>query len=138
MAFKINVSDKGKTYKTELESEDLVGKRIGDKLDGKDVLPALSGYELEITGTSDKAGFAGKKDVEGISLKRILLTKGSFLKRVPHKGFRRKKTVRGNQISNDIIQINTKVIKEGEKKLEEVFNKGSEKSENSEAVEENK
>ena len=32
MAFKINISDKGKTYKLESESEVVVGKKIGETL----------------------------------------------------------------------------------------------------------
>ena len=126
MAFKVNISDKGKTYKVELESEDLIGKKIGDKLAGNEILPALAGYELEITGTSDNAGFAGKKEVKGPILKRVLFTQGKYLKKTPHKGFRRKKTVRGTEISASITQINTKVIKQGTKKLEEVFQKKEE------------
>ena len=35
MVFKINVASKGKTAKFELESEELVGKMIGDKIAGK-------------------------------------------------------------------------------------------------------
>jgi len=128
MPFKINISDKGKTFKVETESEELIGKKIGDKLKGEVIQGDLSGYELEISGTSDKSGFAGKGDVEGIALKRILLTKGEFLKKVPHKGFRRKKSVRGNQISSATIQINTVVVKAGEKKLENVLGKKEEGS----------
>jgi len=126
MAFKINISDKGKTFHLETELESLVGKRIGDKISGGDVSGDLSGYELQITGTSDKAGFPGAADVQGIALKQLLLKKGKFLKRVPHKGFRRKKTVRGNQISSATVQINMVVVKEGGKKLEEVFGGGKE------------
>ena len=37
-----------------------------------------------------------------------------------------RKTVRGKVISPEIIQINTKVVKEGAKKLEEVFGKKEE------------
>jgi len=121
MVFKINISNKGKTYKLESESEFLLGKKIGDKFPGKELSGELSGYELEIKGTSDKAGFPGKKDVQGPTLRKVLLTKGPFLRKTPHKGFRRKKTVRGNEISSNIVQINLNVIKEGGKKLEEVF-----------------
>lgn len=126
MAFKINISEKGKTYKVELDSEELIGKKIGDKISATIVVPAMQGYELEITGTSDKAGFAGKPDVEGPSLRKVLLTKGKFLKKTPSKGFRRKKTVRGNQISAATIQINMKVVKAGAKSLEEIFGKKEE------------
>ena len=127
MSFKINISDKGKTFKVELESEELIGKKIGERILGNEILPSLAGYGLEITGTSDIAGFAGSKDIEGPALRKILLTKGKFLKRVPHKGFRRKKTVRGNEISAATVQINLKVVKAGAKKLEDIFVKEEKK-----------
>ena len=73
MAFKINVGFKGKTFKVEAESEDLVGHRIGEKIDGKLLSNDLEGFELEITGTSDKAGFAGMEDINGPDLKKVLL-----------------------------------------------------------------
>lgn len=134
MVFKINISDKnGKTYKFELESEGLIGKELGQKIDGKEFLPALEGYELEISGASDKAGFTAMQDVEGVGLKKILLTYGKAMKKRPKhegkhkrsknkpKGLRLRKTVRGKVISEHIIQINAKVIKAGAKPLNEVF-----------------
>jgi small subunit ribosomal protein S6e len=121
MAFKVNISEGQKTFHLETESEDLIGKKIGEKLKGNELSSDLSGYEFEIKGTSDKAGFAGKKDVEGPALKGVLLTKGPYLHKIPHKGYRRKKTVRGNEISANITQINLKVLKKGSKSLEEVF-----------------
>ena len=132
--FKINIGTKeGKTYHFELESEELIGKKLHDKLGGKDLLPDLEGYELEIAGTSDKAGFTSMKDVEGIGLKRVFLSYGKGMKKRPKKegkkkrsnprpkGLRLKKTVRGNIISADVVQINLKILKEGKKKLEEIF-----------------
>lgn len=135
MVFKINISDKdGKTYKLELESEDLIGKALHDKIKGTDILPALEGYELEITGTSDKSGFTSHKDVEGIGLKKVLLTEygKGFKKRhrkegkkklsTPKpKGLRMRRTMRGNTISPVITQINMKVVKDGSKPLAEAF-----------------
>jgi len=134
MPFKINIGTKeGKTYHFELESEELIGKKLHDKIDGKDLLPDLEGYELEIAGTSDKAGFTSMKDVEGIGLKKVLLTYGKGMKKRPKKegkkkrsnprpkGLRLRKTVRGNTISADIVQINLKVLKQGNKKLSEIF-----------------
>lgn len=140
MSFKINIAEKNKTWKLELENETLIGKKIGEKVHGKEIKPDLEGYELEITGTSDKAGFPGSKDIEGNSLKKVLLSKGKFMKgwkkrrkkKIKIKGLRKKKTLRGNQISKDIIQINTKVTKPGNKTLEEIFpeqNKPKEKQE---------
>ena len=131
MAFKINLGHKEKTFKLEVDSENLIGKKIGDKLEGKEIKQDLDGYELEITGTSDKAGFPGLKQIDSFQLKRVLLGYGKGMHKRPrrlgkkptssHKGLRLKKTVRGNQISKDTIQINTKVLKVGHKKLEDIF-----------------
>ncbi len=56
MPFKIDISEKGRTFKLDLDTEVLVGRKIGDKIEGKELKQELEGYELEITGTSDKAG----------------------------------------------------------------------------------
>ena len=140
MAFKINLSEKtGKTFKLESEAEELVGKQLHDKVDGKDITSDLAGYEFEITGASDKAGFTAMENVEGIGLKKVLLSYGKAMKKKPRKegkkkltknkpkGLRLRKTVRGKIISKEISQINLKVLKEGNKKLAEIFSKGEEK-----------
>lgn len=132
MAFKINIGNKGKSWKLESDSESLVGKIIGEKIEGSEISPELAGYDLEITGTSDKAGFPGMKEVEGHTLKGVLLSYGFGMHKKPKglkkkkpnkkpKGLRLRKTVRGNTISRDIVQINLKVLKQGSKKFEEIF-----------------
>lgn len=122
MPFKINISHKGKTFQVETESEVIVGKRISEKIKGEDISNKLDGYELEITGTSDDAGFPGKKGLEGTAYHRKLLTYGFGMKN-RKKGLRLRKTIRGEEISPKTIQINTKVIKEGNKKFEELLPK---------------
>ena len=52
------------------------------------------------------------------------------------KGVRLRKTLRGNEISLDTIQINTKVVKEGVKKFNEIFKKEEAKVEGKEEVKE--
>ncbi len=132
MAFKLNMSEKsGKTYKLETESEALLEKSIGDKIEGKEISSDLAGYEFEITGASDNAGFPAFKEVEGIGLGKLLLTYGKGMHKKPRgvkkkggkkpEGMRLRKTIRGKIISPAIIQINMKVLKNGSKKLEEVF-----------------
>jgi len=128
MTFKINIAHKGKTLKKETENEDLFGRKIGERIDGNEIAEDLKGYELEIRGTSDISGFPGKKEVEGSTLKRVLLTKGFGMKN-NIKGLRKKKTVRGNTISKDTIQINTIIKKEGSKKFEELLPKKEEAKE---------
>lgn len=121
MPFKINIGKKdGKTFKLETDTESIIGRKLSEKIEGSDLKPELAGYELEICGMSDKAGFPSLKEVEGQGLKRLLLKKGKAM-RDKRKGLRLKKTIRGNTISKDIVQINLKVLKEGNKKLEEVF-----------------
>ncbi len=140
--FKINIADKsGKTYKLELETEEFHDKSLHDKIDGKILLPDLEGYEFEIAGTSDKSGFTSMKGVPGIGLKKVLLTYGKAMKKRPKhegknkrsnptpRGLRLRKTVRGEAISDEITQINLKVIKEGAKKLSDVFASGEKKEE---------
>ena len=137
--FKLNISNKGKAWKLESEAESLIGKSIGEKLDGKEISSDLAGYELEITGTSDIAGFPGKKSIEGPELKRVLLTKGWGMHKKPRKegkkkvstpkGLRLRKTVRGNTISDKTVQINLNVLKEGTKKLPEIFPDQNKKAE---------
>jgi small subunit ribosomal protein S6e len=122
MPFKINTSHKGKTYKLETENEVLIGKKIGEQLDGSDISSDLEGYKLEITGTSDISGIPGKKGLEGSTYHRNLLTLGFGMKD-RRKGMRLKKTLRGEEISPKTIQINIKVLKEGKKKFEELIKK---------------
>jgi small subunit ribosomal protein S6e len=142
MVFKINLSTKeGKTFKLELDGEGLVGKELHDKFSGKELSNDLEGYEFEITGASDKAGFTSMKDVEGTGLRKVLLTYGKAMKKRPKKegkrkrsknkpkGLRLRKTVRGKVISPEIVQINLKILKQGAKELSKVFpdqNKGKE------------
>lgn len=123
----------GKTYKLELESEELLGKELNEKISGKELSPDLEGYEFEITGTSDKAGFTSMKEVPGVGLKKILIGYGKALHKRPRKegkkkrsnmrpkGLKMRRTVRGRTISTDTIQINLKVLKAGKKPLAEVF-----------------
>lgn len=132
MPFKLNISDKGKAWKLELQDESLVGKAIGDKISGKEIKHDFEGYEFEITGGSDNAGFPLSKDAEGIGLKRMLLKKGWGM-HDNREGVRLRKTVRGKQIAGTTSQINLKVLKHGHKKLEEIFPEQNKKEEKKEA-----
>ena len=120
MPFKINISEKGKAWKVQTESEALVGKSVGDKIEGKDVHADMEGYELQVMGGSDHSGFPLSKDVEGIGLKGLLLSKGWGMKDKQH-GLRLRKTVRGKTISPAVVQINLVVVKAGKKPLAEIF-----------------
>jgi small subunit ribosomal protein S6e len=141
MAFKINISHNGKTFKVETEDEKLVGHSIGEKIAGEEISEDLKEYEIQITGTSDKSGFTGLEEIDGPNMKKVLLKYGKGMKKKPKgekkkstkpKGLRLRKTVRGKEISLDTVQINTKVVKEGIKKFEKLFTQEEDNTEKSE------
>ncbi len=110
-----------KSYQTQVEQDkgiSLIGKKVDDEITGD--LFGLSGYTLKITGGSDKDGFPMHPSVQGQGRKRALLTEPPGF-HPKFKGERKRKTVRGNTISDDIVQINMKVITKGQKPLEEIF-----------------
>ncbi|HDM23918.1 30S ribosomal protein S6e [archaeon] len=116
--FKIVVSDPetGKAWTVILKDEKakaLIGKRIGETIDG--TLLQLPGHILQITGGSDKDGFPMHPAVEGPSRRRVLLS-GPPCFHPRKKGERRRKTVHGNVISENIVQINVKIIKKPKRK----------------------
>ncbi len=131
MPFKINIGEKGKTWKIETEASALNGKSLGDKVQGAEISPDLAGYELEIMGGSDLSGFPMYSKVEGLGLKKIILKKGWGMRKRPRRegkrkrstprGMRKRKTVRGKVISEAVTQLNLKVIKAGNKPLAQVF-----------------
>jgi len=131
MPQKINIAEKEKTWKIETEAPTLLGKSLGDKIKGSEISPNLTNYEFVITGGSDKSGMPMSEKVEGIGLKRVLLTKGWGMHKHPKKegkkkvqttkGLRLRKTVRGKTLSEATSQINLNTIKVGDKPLKEVF-----------------
>lgn len=116
---KVIIGYKGKSYQKTI-SDELIGRKIKDKISGD--LIGLKGYELEITGGSDTAGFPMRRDVPGVGRKKPLLTRGPGVK-INVKGERIRKTIRGNTISDDTAQINLKVLKVGSEDLGKLFKK---------------
>lgn len=122
MPFKLVVADPqtGKSYKLEAREPDarrLIGMRIGDKFGGE--VAGLSGYELQITGGTDKDGFPMRSDIAGSGRTSVLLTSGAGFSS-KKSGERRRKMVRGSRISETIVQLNVKITKRGEKPIEEL------------------
>ena len=126
--FKFVVSDPEtrKAYQVEVEqakASGIIGKKIGDEFNG-DII-GLPDYTLQITGGTDKDGFPMHPHVHGPGRKKVLLSgPPGFHPRL--KGQRKRKTVRGNVISEDIVQINVKIVKKGSKPLEELLGAKSE------------
>ena len=119
--FKVVVSNGSESHQVEVKghhANSLVGKKIGDEVDG--IFVSLPGYKLKITGGSDKDGFIMRKDIPGISRRRILITKSTGF-RPKDKGVRRRKTVCGNTIGLNTLQVNMKVIKKGVKPIKDLL-----------------
>ncbi len=91
------------------------GMKIGDIIKGG--LIGFPNYEFVITGGSDASGFPMRKDVHGPVKKRILVSKRGIGYKPKRKGQKRRKMVRGNEISYDMTLLNLKVVKYGEAEL---------------------
>ncbi|MFQ6068169.1 MAG: 30S ribosomal protein S6e [Candidatus Bathyarchaeia archaeon] len=134
--FKIVLSDSetGKSQIVELEGSravPLVGRRLGEIIDGAAI--GLGGHKLKITGGSDKDGFPMRPDIHGGIKTRVIIAEGVGF-RSTRKGERRRKTLRGSVITEEIVQINMKII-EKPKKAKKA--KQPEKIETKEKTEEN-
>jgi len=128
--FKVVVNDikNGKSHQVQVSghhANSLIGKKIGDEVDG--IFISLPGYKLQITGGTDKDGFSMRSDLPGIGRRRLLLSESKGFK-AKENGMRKKKSIRGNTISLDVVQINMKVTKYSSKPIESLI-KAEEKSE---------
>lgn len=116
---KLNIGDvkSKKTYQIDIEESNnsaLMGKKISETFKGESI--DKPGYEFEITGGSDKAGFPMRLDVNGDVRRKILITK-SVGNRKNRKGLRLRRTVTGNTIGAQTSQVNVKITKYGAKPI---------------------
>lgn len=126
MALKVVIGTKsGKAFQKELsgeEAEALVGRVLGDELNGESI--GISGAKFQLTGGSDSSGFPMRKDVRDKPRKKILITKSlGFKGKLRGKrfaGVRIKRTVAGNMIHAKTHQLNLKTIS-GDDKVEKAF-----------------
>jgi len=115
--FKLIISDPttGKSQAVEVEgakAQPLVGHKISDAVDGS--IAGMAGSKLEITGGVDKDGTPMREDVHGGVRLSVILSGGTgFHPR--DRGARRRKNVRGNTITEEIVQVNMSVLGKPEK-----------------------
>lgn len=119
MALKLNIGDpkSKRTIQVELDDQNsaaLKGKKIGQSFKGE--LVDKPGYEFQIMGGSDNAGFPMRNDVEGEQRRKILIPTGIGNRR-RRKGMRLRRTVTGNTIGATTVQVNVKVTKVGKQPL---------------------
>lgn len=116
--FKIIVSDPetGKSQAMEVEGTravPLIGRRLGEIIEGTAV--GMSGYKLRISGGSDKDGFPMRPNIHGGVRVSVILSEGTGF-HPSRAGERQRKTLRGNVITEDIVQVNMKVVEKPKKK----------------------
>jgi len=121
--FKVVVNDtkNGKSHQIQVSghhANSLIGKKIGDEVDG--IFISLPGYKLQITGGTDKDGFAMKSDLPGMVRRKLLLSNGKSFHAIED-GMRKKKSIRGNTIGQEIVQINMKVTKHSSKPIDQLL-----------------
>jgi len=110
--FKVIVSDPeaGTSKVVELEearAAPFIGRRIGETIDGTVVdLPA---HKVQIRGGADKDGVPMGGNVHGGVRRNVVLSGGAVFS-PKKKGERKRKTVRGNTITDEIVQINMKIV----------------------------
>lgn len=119
--FKVIVSDPetGTSKVVELEESraaPLVGRKIGEVVEG--ALVDLPAHKIKIVGGSDKDGVPMRPSVHGGVRRRVVLSGGVGFN-PKNSGERRRKTVRGNVITDEIVQINTKIVEKPKKVKEE-------------------
>lgn len=85
----------------------MIGTQIGEEFNGS--LIGLNGYTLEITGGSDEDGFPHRKSVNGPGRQKVLIEGGPGFNQ-EEDGEKRRRSVRGNTVSEDTVQVNTKVV----------------------------
>ena len=108
----------GKSQSMELEETNavpLVGRKLGETIDG--AILKMSGYKLKITGGSDKDGFPMRPNIHGGVRIGAILSKGVGF-HPTRKGERKRKTLRGNVITESIVQVNMKIVEKPKVKKE--------------------
>ena len=119
--FKVIVSDPqaGTSKVVELEearAAPFIGRRIGETIDGSIVdLPA---YKVQILGGSDRDGVPMRGNVHGGVRRNVVLSGGAGFS-PKKKGERKRKTVRGSTITDEIVQINMKIVEKPAAKASE-------------------
>merc|ERR1712167_271401 len=92
-------------------------KRIAQEVAG-DVLGAeFAGYRFKISGGNDKQGFPMLQGILTDERVRLLLTKGSKCYRQRRTGERKRKSVRGCIVNQDLSVLNLVVIKRGDSEV---------------------
>jgi len=119
--YKLVISEREKSIARTVgdpQAAGFLGKRIGETIGGEVI--GATGYTFRITGGTDKSGFPLRPDLPGARQTRLYVGEG-FGFHAPRLGMRRRRTFRGNTVSEDTVQINLIVEQKGGKPLAELL-----------------
>jgi small subunit ribosomal protein S6e len=110
--FQLVISDPKKAISkaTTLEgprAQALVGKNIGEEVDGK--LLGIGNLRVKITGGTDKDGIPMRFDLQGGAKRKAVLS-GGVGYRPTNKGQRVRRLLRGRTVTEDTLQINSVLV----------------------------
>ena len=124
MKFNIANPATGKIKKFDFEEEHFYrpffDKRVGQEVEADSLGPEFKGYILKITGGCDKQGFPMMTGVATNNRVKLLLDGRTGCYKPLRNGERRRKTVRGAVVANDIAVLNAVIVKKGEGEIEGV------------------
>jgi small subunit ribosomal protein S6e len=131
MSVRVVVSnpETGNSYQVEADVNDFGGTAIGDEVDGGVV--GLDGYTLEVTGGSDDTGRPMRGDVEGQAIEEILIDSGTGFNPT-RDGERRRVSVRGGQVGDATVQLNTKIVEQGDTDVQDLLGEDEDEEEDEE------
>lgn len=93
-------------------------KRMGQEVEGDSVGDEFKGYIFKITGGNDKQGFPMKQGVLHPTRVRLLLSEGHSCYRPRRTGERKRKSVRGCIVNQDLSVIALAIVKQGDADIE--------------------
>ncbi|MBN1941299.1 MAG: 30S ribosomal protein S6e [Candidatus Diapherotrites archaeon] len=103
----------GKNASKKLEQTVFMNRKIGEEVDLGII--GLTGFKAKISGGSDKQGFPMKPSLQGNMRRKILMQKGTGF-RGKRKGVFKRKSARGNTVSEETQQLNLVITKPGDMK----------------------
>lgn len=115
IAYPTNATQASFEIKTKAEQR-LYGKKINEQFDGIILDPKFEGCIVQIVGGNDYQGIPMSPSQATTKRIRLLLSKGAIGYRCKQEGVRRRKTVRGSVVSNEIQALNVILVRPAEGK----------------------
>jgi small subunit ribosomal protein S6e len=101
----------------EVKLQNLYEKRMSQEVDGSTIGEEYAGYIFRISGGNDKQGFPMRQGILTNTRVRLLMQKGHKCYRQRRTGERKRKSVRGCIVGQDIAVLNLVIAKMGDNPL---------------------